>query len=99
MGGHMQPQGHAQMMIRIFKEGQNPQAANDAPRWHVFQDFQIGVESGFQPAVLNDLIARGHKIVTKCAEGLFGGAQLIYKLDNVYVAASDPRKDGQAVGF
>ncbi|GAK55253.1 gamma-glutamyltransferase [Candidatus Vecturithrix granuli] len=99
MGGHMQPQGHAQMMLRIFKEHQNPQAANDAPRWHLFQNFQVGVEPGFDPDVLNELAARGHKIVTECAEGLFGGAQLIYKHNNVYVAASDPRKDGQAVGF
>ena len=100
MGGHMQPQGHAQMMIRIFKDGQNPQAANDAPRWHLFRDFQVGVEPGFDPDVLNELAARGHKIVSECAEGLFGGAQMICKLDgDLYAAASDPRKDGQAVGF
>ncbi|MHA1237533.1 MAG: gamma-glutamyltransferase family protein, partial [Candidatus Hodarchaeales archaeon] len=37
MGGDMQPQGHAQMMIRIFEYGQNPQAACDAPRWKVMQ--------------------------------------------------------------
>lgn len=99
MGGHMQPQGHAQMMIRIFKDGQNPQTANDAPRWHLFRDFQVGVEPGFDPDALNKLAARGHKIVSECREGLFGGAQLIYKLDDLYAAASDPRKDGQAVGF
>lgn len=100
MGGHMQPQGHAQMMIRIFLHQQNPQAACDAPRWHVFNDFGIGLESGTRPEVFDGLADRGHRIETKLSQGLFGGAQLIYKLDNgCYVAASEPRKDGQTVGF
>lgn len=100
MGGHMQPQGHVQIMLRIFLHQQNPQAACDAPRWHVFGDFRLGLESGTSPEVLDELAARGHKIEKELSSGLFGGAQLIYKLDNgCYVAASEPRKDGQAVGF
>ena len=99
MGGHMQPQGHAQMMIRIFKDHQNPQTACDAPRWHLFQDFRVGTEPGLKASVLDELTARGHTLVPECPDGLFGGAQLIYKLERGYVAASDPRKDGQAVGF
>jgi gamma-glutamyltranspeptidase/glutathione hydrolase len=102
MGGHMQPQGHVQMMFRIFDYGQNPQAACDAPRWIVNRDYSIGLEPGFSPSVINDLKTRGHKIISNehtSHSGEFGGAQLIFCLENGYCAASDSRKDGQALGF
>jgi gamma-glutamyltranspeptidase/glutathione hydrolase len=38
-------------------------------------------------------------VTTAAPESLFGGGQLIYRLADGYAAASDPRKDGQAVGF
>ena len=98
MGGHMQPQGHAQMMIRIFAYGQNPQAACDAPRWQVFGGLDVGIEPGVDANVLDDLHARGHNIQIP-PEISYGGGQLIYKLDDGYCAASDPRKDGLAVGY
>lgn len=37
--------------------------------------------------------------VVASARSNFGGAQIIYRLPDAYVAASDPRKDGQAVGY
>jgi len=52
MGGSMQPQGHAQVMVRIADYGQNPQAASDAPRYRIVQGLEVSVESGFAPAVL-----------------------------------------------
>ncbi len=99
MGGHMQHQGHVQMVNRIFDHRQNPQAASDAPRWHVFPDFSVGVETGFPPLVADALEARGHVVRRDQPEATFGGAQLIYKLDDGYCAASDHRKEGLAVGF
>ena len=51
MGGHMQHQGHVQMVRRLFDHGQNPQAASDAPRWHVYPDYAVGLEQGFPEAV------------------------------------------------
>ena len=48
MGGHMQHQGHVQMVTRIFDHGQNPQAASDAPRWHVRPDFTDCPGAGFR---------------------------------------------------
>lgn len=98
MGGHMQAQGHVQMMTRIFDHGQSPQAACDAPRWRVDGGRTVSIEAGFDAKVIEELKQRGHDIrIAPSAE--FGGAQLIYKLDDGYLAASDHRKDGQALGF
>ncbi|MCU0559429.1 MAG: gamma-glutamyltransferase family protein [Desulfobacterales bacterium] len=99
MGAHMQPQGHLQMMVRICDYGQNPQAALDAPRWHVAPDASVALEAGFPAAVVADLRKRGHRVVLGEAAALFGGGQTILRLPEGYLAASDPRKDGQAAGF
>ena len=99
MGGHMQSQGHAQMMVRIFAYGQNPQAAADAPRWHITPEGRVAIERGCRPQVYEDLTRRGHELVLENPLGFFGGAQLAYRMDDGYAAASEPRKDGQAVGF
>jgi gamma-glutamyltranspeptidase/glutathione hydrolase len=98
MGGAMQPQGHVQLMIRIFEHGQNPQAALDAPRWRVSENLKVGLESGFKPEVFRALKQLGHQVSTNDYPK-FGGGQLIYKLEDGYLGASDWRKDGQAVGF
>ena len=99
MGGHMQHQGHVQMVTRIFDHGENPQAASDAPRWQVTPDFRVLLETGYAPEVAQDLAARGHH-VEMAPEAGFGGAQLVCRLpDGGYCAASDHRKEGCAVGF
>jgi gamma-glutamyltranspeptidase/glutathione hydrolase len=99
MGGHMQPQGHLQMVVRIFDYGQNPQAASDAPRWFIDDDFDLWLEPGFDLAVIEELRRRGHTVHADAAPGRFGGAQLIHRLDGGYCAATDWRKDGQAMGY
>jgi gamma-glutamyltranspeptidase / glutathione hydrolase len=100
MGGTMQPQGHAQVMVRIADYGQSPQAACDGPRFRVVQGLDVSVEEGrFPPATLEELKRRGHNIVTIDDYNQFGSAQLAWKLDGGYFTASDPRRDGQAVGF
>lgn len=99
MGGHMQPQGHVQIIVRIFDYGLNPQAASDAPRWCVTEDLQLALEASFEDKVVADLADRGHRIMVNPPAKIFGGAQLIAKIKDGYCAASDHRKDGQAVGF
>jgi gamma-glutamyltranspeptidase/glutathione hydrolase len=99
MGAHMQPQGHVQMMVRVFDYGQNPQAACDAPRWHVAPDGSVQLEPGFPPDTPAGLARRGHRVSTTAPRSLYGGGQLIHRLEDGYAAASDWRKDGQAVGF
>ncbi len=98
MGGSMQTQGHVQMMLRIFDYGQNPQTASDAPRWRIEQGLEILFEQGTKSEVLEKLQTRGHQI-TLSNSTAFGGAQLIYKTENGYIAGSDHRKDGLALGY
>jgi gamma-glutamyltranspeptidase/glutathione hydrolase len=99
MGGTMQPQGHAQVMVRIADYGQSPQAAADGPRFRILQGLEVSAEDGFPAETLAELQARGHRIVTIDDYNQFGCAQLVWKLDGGYFVASDPRRDGQAVGF
>ena len=100
MGGTMQPQGHAQVMVRIADYGQSPQAACDGPRFRIVQGMDVSVEAALPSTTVEELRRRGHKIVSMPDDyNQFGCAQLIWKLDGGYYAASDPRRDGQAVGF
>lgn len=99
MGGHMQAQGHLQMMVRICLFNQNPQAASDAPRWQVLEDGRLALEAGSDESLIDDLSGRGHRLLTTGPEYLFGGAQLIYRLADGYCAGSDHRKEGLAAGF
>ena len=100
MGGTMQPQGHTQVIVRIADYGQNPQAACDGPRFRFVQGMDVSVENDrFAPETLAELQRRGHRIVTVDDYNQFGSSQMIWKLDGGYVAASDPRRDGQAVGY
>jgi len=99
MGGTMQPQGHAQVMVRIADYGQSPQAACDGPRFRVVQGMDVSVEDGMPAASVEELRRRGHRMVTVDDYNQFGCGQMIWKLDGGYFTASDPRRDGQAVGY
>lgn len=104
MGANMQPQGHMQTLVRMLDYKQNPQAACDAPRWRFNQGLEINVESAMNPAAVQGLAGRGHVMdVIQDSYQDFGAGQFIWRLGDPsvegYVAASDPRRDGQAVAF
>ena len=104
MGANMQPQGHMQTLVRMLDYGQNPQAACDAPRWRYNAGLEINVEAAMDPATVQALAGRGHRMeVINDSYQDFGAGQFIWRAGNPkvegYVAASDPRRDGQAVGF
>lgn len=101
MGGPIQAQGHLQLMLRILRYRQNPQAAADAPRWRIGGGRQVSVEGSFDPKTIEALRARGHEVQAEPSTGVFGfgGAQIILRTADGYIAGSDPRKDGQAVAF
>jgi len=104
MGGDMQPQGHLQTLVRMLDYKQQPQAACDAPRWKVNRDFTLDVEGTMNAKTIAALEARGHKLESVADPYMdFGSGQFIWRLsddaDHGYVAASDSRRDGHAVGF
>ena len=99
MGTTMQPQGHVQVLTRIADHGQNPQAACDGPRFRWVQGLQVAVEEDFPADTVDGLRRRGHEMVNVGDYSAFGACQAIWHLDDGYLAVSDPRRDGQAVGF
>ena len=100
MGGSMQAQGHMQVTQRLVDYHQNPQAAADAPRFRVDTGLKVAIEHGVPMEVVTDLRGRGHDMPQADRWSTdFGRAQLIYRLEDGYFAASERRTDGQAVGF
>ena len=108
MGGAMQPQGHAQIVINLIDFDMNLQEAGDAPRirhmgsseptGEVMEDGgYLTLESGFSTDIRNQLSKLGHTL--KDEKGGYGGYQAIMLIDDVYYGASESRKDGQASGY
>jgi len=105
MGGDMQPQGHLQTVIRMLDYHQQPQAACCAPRWKVNRNFTLDLETGIPTSTIAGLKDLGHTLQSVQDPYMdFGAGQFIWRMseddhDLGYVAASDSRRDGQAVGF
>ena len=108
MGGGMQPQGHAQIVVNIVDFQMNLQEAGDAPRIRHFGSSEptgetminggfLSLESGIDERVRSELLKLGHNL--KDEKGGYGGYQAIMKVDGVYYGASESRKDGHASGY
>ncbi|HVE85059.1 MAG TPA: gamma-glutamyltransferase, partial [Myxococcales bacterium] len=111
MGGDMQPQGHAQVLVNLIDLGANLQEAGDAPRfYHTGSTEPTGtrmkdggvlhLEPEVPSAIADALRARGHRI-EPMATGAYGGYQAIWRdpLTGVYAGATEKRKDGCALGY
>ena len=110
MGGSMQPQGHAQIVVNMIDFGMNIQEAGDAPRIRHDGSSQptgskmtdggvVNLESGIPLESIRELMKRGHHI--QSSNGGYGGYQAIMwdKEKGVYFGASESRKDGHAAGY
>ena len=110
MGGDFQPQGHLQILMNIIDFGYSPQQAGEQPRVRHFESStptglkmtgggSVGFERHISENVKLKLANMGHKV--RSEQGPFGGYQGIWSQSNPrrYFGASDPRKDGCAVGY
>lgn len=111
MGGDMQPQGHAQVIVNLVDFGMNLQEAGDAIRFHhtgsseptgtVMEDGGVlHIEDGLPQDVLAELARRGHRLESEPV-GAYGGYQAIRRdpVTGVYTGATEKRKDGCAAGY
>lgn len=111
MGGSMQPQGQAQILVNMIDFGMNLQEAGDAariyvtgtsePTGEVMKDGgQVSLEPGFPEATISALTRMGHRLVPASTPE-FGGYQAILwdAKNKVYVGATESRKDGHAAGY
>jgi gamma-glutamyltranspeptidase/glutathione hydrolase len=100
MGGHMQPQGHVQLISSTVDDGLDPQAALGVPRWFWQSGRSVSVESALDRVLTDRLRERGHEI-SRAGGATFGSGQAIWKLPDGrgYVAGSEPRADGSAVAY
>jgi gamma-glutamyltranspeptidase/glutathione hydrolase len=111
MGGDMQPQGHAQIIVNLADFGMNLQEAGDAIRWHhtgsseptgtVMRDGGVlHIEDGLPQGIKDELRRRGHVIEPEPI-GAYGGYQAIWRdpVTGVYAGATEKRKDGCAQGY
>jgi gamma-glutamyltranspeptidase/glutathione hydrolase len=104
VGGAMQPQGQLQILLRVAAGGAGLQDAVDAPRWRLEPGELLAIEEGTPAVVEKALREAGYGDPKGRGEmggrSDFGGAQAVMRLpDGRLAGASDPRKDGRAVGL
>ena len=99
-GGHVQAQVQSQIIANVVDFGMAAQEALAAPRFNHLSGADVSLEPGFSGEAVSGLEARGHRVVSGPAES-FGGANAIAiePESGVLMGASDPRKDGCAIGF
>jgi gamma-glutamyltranspeptidase/glutathione hydrolase len=99
MGGHMQPQGHVQVVVNTVDFAMDPQTSLDAPRWSVWGGRSVKLEPR-AARLADDLRRRGHEVEIDEEVDWAGRGQIIWRLPaGGYVAGSDIRSDGQVAGY
>ena len=106
MGGFMQPQGHVQVVVGMIDDGLDPQAALDRPRFCLTEarpTSRVELEEGIPVSTMSRVAQMGHSVVPVSGYGraVFGRGQIILRDPETGVlwGGSDPRADGQAVGW
>ena len=98
MGGFMQPQGHLQVVSAMLDYGLDPQSALDLARWRVIENREVEIEAAMSPDIVSELESAGHNVKLIDDVTGFGRGQIILKHENQYIAGSDCRADGLALG-
>ncbi len=98
MGANFQPMGHAYLITNMLDYGLDMQEAADCPRVF-FEGEDVLIEASVPPLTAERLAALGHAV--KVRPDPWGGAQIVSidRANGVLIGASDPRKDGCALGY
>jgi gamma-glutamyltranspeptidase/glutathione hydrolase len=100
MGGHFQAMGQAHLVSKVVDFGMDLQSAMALPRLFPVPGTPVVEAEATLPAASRaGLEARGHRLIP--ADHPIGGAQAIW-IDwerGVLLGASEPRKDGLALGY
>ncbi|MGM0510091.1 MAG: gamma-glutamyltransferase family protein, partial [Thermoplasmatota archaeon] len=99
MGGHMQPQGHVQVVSNMIDYDLNPQAALDRPRWLWDSGKKVYLEKSWPDHIGRALSRKGHLIKYALHSGSFGRGQIIMNKKDVYAAGTEPRADGHIASW
>lgn len=101
MGGAIQPQGHVMVLSNIIDRGMNIQEAVEAPRFRYMGGKSVLLEDAMTEPVIRALVGRGHSRMKQPEPGnMMGGGQVIMiDANGTLMGASDPRKDGLALGY
>ena len=98
MGGQYQPIGQANVLQNIYDFDMSMQEAIDAPRAFALNG-KLKVENSFSKSSIENLSNLGHDIDI-IDEGIGGGQGImIDRKEGILIGGSDPRKDGQAIGY
>ena len=98
MGGDYQPMGHADVLSCVLDHKLNFQTSLDKPRFLPINQ-NVEVEESFSRDTIDALISKNHNIIK--TEHPHGGGQIVsidWK-EGKLIGASDPRKDGIALGY
>ena len=103
MGGGIQPQGHVQVLVNIIDLGMDLQQAIEAPRYRYMSGRDVLLEDEIPATVIRQLMALGHRRASPpgVLRSSMGGGQaiMIDPVNKTLMGASDPRKDGLAIGY
>lgn len=103
MGGGIQPQGHVQVLVNIIDLGMGLQQAIDAPRYRFMNGKDVLLEDEIGPTIISRLMALGHRRASPpgvLRSSMGGGQAIMIDAGNkTLMGASDPRKDGLAIGY
>jgi len=110
MGGDMQAQGHAQVIVNMIDFGMNLQEAGDAARFYHSDSSEptgtvmtrggvLHLESGVPDEVRREMVKRGHRVADTV--GTYGGYEAVARdpATGVLSGATESRKDGCAMGY
>jgi gamma-glutamyltranspeptidase/glutathione hydrolase len=103
MGGGIQPQGHVQVLLNIIDLKMGLQQAIEAPRYRFMNGRNVLFEDELGTEVIGRLLQKGHLRATPpglLRQSMGGGqAIMVDPSTGTLIGASDPRKDGLALGY